>query len=281
VLPEEIIPFLYRSYDIIGDIAVLRVPRNLERYSKIIAETIMAVHKNVNSVWQQHGPVSGDFRLRELKWISGRKTSETIHKEYGCFFKVDISKCYFSPRLSYERMRIAKLVNRKEIIINMFSGVGCFSIIIAKHSPVEKVYSIDINPVVISYMQENIQLNKVEGKVIPLMGDSKEIVENKLHNIADRVIMPLPEKAYEYFESALKALKNEGGFIHYYDFVHAKKSEDPLSKVKEKISQKLRVLNIPLKVEFGRVVRTTGPNWYQVVLDILIDRKINIATNQP
>jgi tRNA (guanine37-N1)-methyltransferase len=93
----------------------------------------------------------------------------------------------------------------------MFAGAGCFSILIAKYSKAEKVYSIDANPSAVRYMQENIRLNGVYGRVSSMLGDVQEIVERNLRRIADRVLMPLPEKAFEYLPHALSALKKAGG----------------------------------------------------------------------
>jgi len=263
---------IYKSYDIVGDIAVIRVPEPLKQRSKIIAEAVIETHKQVKAVWRQTSSVSGDFRLRDLEFVLGERKTETLHKEHGCIFKVDLEKCYFSPRLSYERMRIAKQVQAGEVILNMFAGVGCYSLVIAKHSESQKIFSIDINPFAIQYMQENTKLNRVEGKVVPVQGDAKKVVQERLENVADRVLMPLPEKAYEYLDYALLALKPTGGLIHYYDFEHAKKGENPIEKIESKVSEKLQILGVNFQVVFGRIARPTGPNWYQVVLDIQVKK---------
>jgi len=263
---------LYKSYDIIGDIAVIRVPETLQQQSAIIAEAVMQTHKRVRGVWRQVGPVSGDLRLRELEWVAGERRSEAVYREHGCVFKVDFRRCYFSPRLSYERMRIARQVQPGEAIVNMFAGVGCYSIVIAKHSEASKIFSIDINPVAVQYMRENVELNKVKDRVLPLEGDAKRIVEESLQNVANRVLMPLPERAFEYLDYALLALKLTGGWIHYYDFEHAGKGEKPIEKVKMKVAGKLENLGVKFEMPFGRVARPTGPNWYQVALDIKISK---------
>lgn len=271
-LSQEEIVAIYKSYDIVGDVAIIRVPEPLQRRSQTIAEAVMKTHKHVKAVWRQSSPVSGNLRLRKLEWVAGERRTETIHKEHRCVFKVDLAHCYFSPRLSYERTRIAKLVQTGEVLVNMFAGVGCYSIIIAKHSEAEKIYSIDINSKSIEYMRENIRLNKVEGKVIPVQGDSKQVIQEKLQNIAERVLMPLPELAYEYLDYAFAALKPKGGWIHYYDFTHTDKEESPIKKIEAKVAKKLRNLGIDFKMPFSRVVRTTGPNWYQIVIDILVKK---------
>lgn len=273
ILSQEELTCIYNSYDIIGDIAVIRVTEGAKKYSKIIAEAVMQVHKNVETVLAQTSPVRGDFRLRRLEFVAGEDKTVTTHRESGCSFSVDLEKCYFSPRLFYERMRIANLVQRGETVVNMFAGVGCFSIIMAKHSDIGKVYSVDTNQTAIHFMKENIRLNRVYGRVIPVQGDAKEVIEKRLRHVADRVLMPLPRKALEYLPYALLTLKNGAkGWIHYYDFEHANKSENPAEKVKLKVAGTLESLDVAFEVPFGRVVRTTGPNWYQIVLDINVEQ---------
>ncbi len=270
-LNTEELRVLIKSYDIIGDIAIIRVHKSLKPKALLVAEAIIQTHKRVKTVLLQTSPVSGEYRLRKLQWIAGEKKTETVHREFGCSFKVDLKQVYFSPRLSYERIRIAEMAQPREVVVNLFAGVGCFSIVIARFSKVDKVYSIDINPVAVKYMQENILLNKVVGQVVPMLGDAKEVVEKQLRGVADRVLMPLPEKAYEYLDQALIALKPSGGYVHYYAFEHATKDESPVEKVKARVFEKLRKLKAGFDMPFGRVVRTTGPNWHQVVVDIRVD----------
>ncbi|HLE75683.1 MAG TPA: class I SAM-dependent methyltransferase family protein [Candidatus Bathyarchaeia archaeon] len=272
VLSPEDLASAYNSYDIIGGIAIFRLPQASRKNAQNIAKAIMSVHTNVKTVLAQVSPVAGDFRLRRLVHVAGENRTSTIHRESGCLFSVDVERCYFSQRLYHERSCIARLIKPNETVVNMFAGVGCFSIVIAKHASTSKVFSIDVNPAAFQFMRENIRLNRVYGKVIPLLGDSKAIIERRLQHVADRVLMPLPEKAFEYLPSAISALKTSGGWLHYYDFEHAEKTENPAEKTKLKVTEKLSSLNVAFGFPFSRVVRTTGPNWYQVVLDMQITR---------
>jgi tRNA (guanine37-N1)-methyltransferase len=267
-IPPEELRYVYNSYDIIGDIAIIRLTETSSQYRSDIAKGLMSVHKNVKTVLAQGSPVHGVFRIRRLEHVIGEDKTTTTHLEAGCSFSVDVEKCYFSPRLSYERMRIAKQVSDGEVVVNMFAGVGCFSLLIAKHSEASRIYSIDVNPIAVQLMQRNIRVNGDYGKVVPILGDAKEVVEKRLHNIADRVVMPLPEKAFEYLPYALSALSRSGGWIHYYDFEHAAKDENPVEKVRSKVRGGLESLGVAFQIPYGRVVRSTGPNWYQTVLDI-------------
>jgi tRNA (guanine37-N1)-methyltransferase len=259
---------VYNSFDVVGDIAIIRLPSTSQVNAQKAANAIMSRHRNVKTVLLQASPVAGDLRLRRLTHVAGENKTSTVHREFGCFFAIDLVKCYFSPRLSNERMRIAKMVEPKETVVNMFAGVGCFSIIIAKHANPEKVFSIDVNPAAFQFTQENIRLNRVYGKVTPLLGDSKDIINNRLQQVADRVLMPLPEKALEYLPCALSALKTSGGWIHYYGLEHAKKNESPAQKIKLKVAEALDSLGVDAEVPFVRVVRSTGPHWFQLAADV-------------
>jgi tRNA (guanine37-N1)-methyltransferase len=228
----------------------------------------MTTHKKLKSVFIQTSAVKGNFRVRELKWLAGEKKTVTRHKEWGCIFTVDVEKCYLSPRLSYEHKRIAHLVKPGETVVNMFAGVGCFSIVTAKTVPQTKVYSIDVNPIGYQYMLDNIKINGVEDQVTAFLGDSKTIIETQLRGTADRVLMPLPELALQYLPTAVLALKNEFGWIHYYDFQHAKDHKAPVEKTKTLVAQKLDSLGVQYVFGASRIIRPTGPNWYQTVLDI-------------
>ncbi|MEM4704331.1 MAG: class I SAM-dependent methyltransferase family protein [Candidatus Bathyarchaeia archaeon] len=267
-LSNEALNRIFNAYDIVGDVAIIRTTPATEKYSTTIAKAIMQTHKNVKTVLLQASPVHGDFRTRKLKLVMGENKAITMHVENGCKFVVDLENTYFSPRLSYERMRVASQVKPKEVVVNMFAGVGCFSLIIARHSSASKIYSIDINPKAVQLMRENIRINGFFGRVVPLQGDAKEIIENKLKNNADRVIMPLPEKALQYLSFAILALKKRKGWIHYYDFEHATREENPIQKVTRRVTEKLERLNMSFKISNGRIIRSTGPNWYQIVLDI-------------
>jgi len=269
-LPVGELKKVYDSFDLIGDIVIFKTPKDNTANIQTVANQIMAIHKGVKTVFLQTSPVAGDFRVRALKLVAGEDKTSTSYKEAHCVFAVDVEKCYFSPRLSRERLRVASLVKNGETVVNMFAGVGCFSVIIAKTDPQTKVFSIDINPTAYHFMEENVRVNRVYGKVMPLLGDSKDIIQARLRGVADRVLMPLPELALEYLPYAVMALKKDGGWIHYYDFEHAAGKEDPQVKTRQKVAQKLDALGIAYDLSFSRIVRSTGPNWYQTVLDIRV-----------
>ncbi len=267
-LPLNLIPSLPRAIDIIGDIAIVETSPELKAYEKLIGEAILDSHKNVQTVLAKMGAVTGTYRLRELRVIAGKNKTETMHNEQGCRFKIDVTGAYFSPRLSQEHKRVAALVQKDETIVDMFAGVGPFSILLAKNKVGVKVYAIDMNPKAIELLNTNIRLNRVEDRVFPIHGDARQVIEVKLQGVADRVIMNLPEKASEFVDVACKALKFTGGTVHYYGFFRLPDSLENqkllLAQAVERNGRKLE------RIILAKTIRETAPYEWQFVIDARI-----------
>ena len=278
VLEEDELRKVVKSYDIIGDTILIRVHSDLESKRGIIAEALHKIYPHVRSIAAVplYAHTDRVYRTRDLEVIWGDEDMETTHKESGCLFKVNPERVFFSPRLSYERMRVASKVMAGETIINMFSGVGCFSIIMARMQPQTKIYSIDVNPYAYEYMNENVRLNRMEGRVIPILGDVREELKKLgLEGVANRVLMPLPEEAHSFLPLAVRALELDkegaGGIIHYYDVSTGRKDDDlfvmPIKRVRGIISSVFGD-SLRLKIEEKRIVRSVAPRRYHVVLDL-------------
>ena len=157
-LSEQESKLVPNSYDQIGTIAIFQdFPKELKKKEKLIAETLIRNNKNVKTVAIKTKKHSGKYRLKEVKIIAGEKTKETIHKENNIYVKLDVEKCYFSPRLNNERLRIAGQIKKNEEILVMFSGIGIYPLVIAKNTKAKQVYGIEINPVAHKYGLERYQ----------------------------------------------------------------------------------------------------------------------------
>ena len=267
ILSDEDTKDLVSAFDQIGDIIIVRIPDSLISKKKIIGKALLEQVKTAKTVFHQSSPVEGDFRTRNLELIEGDEKTETEYRENGCRFIVDVEKAFFSPRLSTERERISNLVNDHDVIINMFGGVGMFSLLAAKKKSCT-VYNIDINPVASKLCEENIKLNKLKGRVISLNGDASEIIKKQLQDKADRVLMLLPERSDEFLDAAISSLKRNG-IIHYYSHIHAEKKQDAPKLSEEHF---LNINKIQAEILDSRVVRPVGPRFYQTVVDIKIQR---------
>ncbi len=270
-LPPSLIASLPASFDVIGDIAVVEFPPELSESERVVAAGILEIHKNVKAVFAKAGPVSGNDRIRPLRHQAGEDRTITVHKEFGCRFKVDLAKTYFSPRLSTEHQRVASMVKPGECVVDMFAGVGPFSILIAKRFAKVAVHAVDSNPEAVRLIEENVRLNKPKGVVKIWAGDARTIVEKNLQGVATRVIMNLPSKATEYVDVACKALQEGGGMLHYYTFADGL---DFAEKAVKELERALTSCSWDLKEKIGaRAVRGVGPLQWQVVVDAAIGPK--------
>ena len=263
-LPPDALEKAPRSFDIIGDIAVVELEPELWPYASTIGSAIMALHKKVRLVLAKKGPISGDFRLRGLSPIAGSGPTETTHREHGCFFRLDVARVYFSPRLSYEHARVASQAHDGELVVDMFAGVGPFPILMAKQKAL-MAYAVDLNPVAFHYLTLNVVLNRVRGKVVPLLADARSLAEGGLPGLADRVVMNLPERAHEFLEAACTILRPEGGTIHFYTFAGGSSPElEAIERLREGVRRAGRSVRRILLV---RKVRAVAPFRWQIVVD--------------
>jgi tRNA (guanine37-N1)-methyltransferase len=242
------------SFDIIGDIAVVDIPDHLQERKEEIARILLA-RKPIHTVVEKTTEVSGQFRIRTHTHILGEKKFHTIHTEYGLSLRVHINQVYFNPRLATERMRIARKIRPGERIIDMFCGVGPFSIMISHYAQADTIYAIDINPRAIAYLKENITLNTCDN-IVPICGNAGEEVP-RIGKV-DRIIMNLPHSALQYLPPALHA----GHTIHYYCICES------VEKEKENIVTAGAHAGIPVTIGKQRTVKSYAPHMNMYRLDL-------------
>jgi len=256
---QELLP---TSFDVIGDVYIVKLEDDLLPHADKIGKAVLDAHKNAEVVALDKG-VQGEFRTRDLEVIAGEKRTTTTHREYDLRFEMDLAKVYFSPRLATERKRISDIVRESERVIDMFAGVGPFSIMIAKFSKPGNVYAIDKNPDAINYLINNIKINRI-NKVAPMLGDARDVISAL--KSADRIIMNLPHSAIDFLDVGLSAVK-PGGCIHLYSIVE----KDALGEVDllirsmtEKNGKKVASINV-------HEVHTYSPSSCLYCFDIIIE----------
>jgi len=282
-LPPNILEFIPKSYDTIGNTVIVEFDRlnylsdpELSLYKSKIGEAISEVNRNIKSVYEKRSEIKGDFRLRDISLIHGIDQPELIHKENHCVFKLNLKTTYFTPRLVFEHKRISTVdIKVKEIIVDLFAGVGPISIQIARIHDVI-IYAFDINPEAIRYLNTNISLNTLRGKIhsyninVKKLLDPLNQVGKALKNQVDRVIMNLPERSHEFLEIALFLLKASGGILHFYQF---SEKPDPIEKAIKSLVESLRSKNWAVRKIFeSKIVKTFSPQQDLVVIDANIYR---------
>ncbi len=249
------------SYERVGE-AVLLDEDDPER-ARAIADAVLESDIPARAVLDRASKVKGRRRVRDWTVLAGEGT-ETVHREHGHEFAVDLAKAYFSPRLATERHRVVDQVRPGERAFDMFAGVGPFAVPIAAHGAT--VVATDINPVAIEYLEENARRNGVSEAVTAICADVRAV--DGYEDWADRLVMNLPHSADEYLDTAFE-LAAEEAVVHYYEFAH---EDDPYGPAEETLRTAARKAGYDLTVETRHTVRSYAPHEYNVVLDVRATR---------
>lgn len=262
-LSIEKIKLVPSSFDVVGSIAIIEFPEKLKKEKKLIAKAMLDVNKNIKTVLEKTSERKGKLRLRQHRFLAGQRKFETLHKEYGCVFKVNPAKVYFSPRELTERQRIAEQVKPREKVLVMFSGINPYGIIIAKKQLSAEVAGVEINKAAVKYAEENVRLNRLKN-VKNYWGDVKKICP-KLGKFK-RIIMPLPLGAENFLDVAFKCIK-KNGIIHFYSWGE----EDNLFENAGKfVRLKAKEAKKKIKIIGKKKVLPYSPGKWKVCLDVKV-----------
>ncbi|MFX1518719.1 MAG: class I SAM-dependent methyltransferase family protein [Promethearchaeota archaeon] len=228
-IPEELLQYLPKKWFVLGHVLLFQLRPNLHPWKEIIGKLLLDLdHRPVKTAAMQTGTISGDFRIPRYEIVYGNPHTETIHKEAGCIFKLNPLRIMFSPGNTEERQRLPLFVQESDVVVDFFACVGQWSIPIGKVC--RKVHAIELNEIAYSYLCENTRLNKLENRIIPLQGDCREVAPEK---VADHVILGYLFETHKYLRKAIKALKPEGGWIHYHEALPRLNFPDsPMKKIK-------------------------------------------------
>ena len=264
LIPDDMIQYIPKKWEKIGDILILKIEKSLKNYEKIIAENYACVLK-CKAVFKDTGGISGSFRKPSVKWLYGSKDAVTVHWENNIRYKLDISQLMFSSGNMDERIRMANISNENETVVDLFAGIGYFSIPMAVYSNPKRIYACEINPLAYKFLCENILLNDVSDIVRPILGDNRDVAPK---NVADRVILGYLDYTYIFLKTAFSCLKNSRGIIHYHvKFPDTLIPNKPFEEVENKIKQfkkKAVLMNF-------KKVKSYAPGISHVVLDIKIE----------
>lgn len=265
VLDEQECRLLVKSYDVVGDIAIIIIPPDLYHRELLIGEAILAGNRHIRTVVKRAGTYAGDFRTIPLTVIAGENRKQTIHREYGITLHLNLETTYYSTRSGRERKRVADLVTPGEDVLVMFSGVGPYPLMIDRYSKAASIVGIEINPRAHRFALQNLKINKCADRTILIHGDvAEEMVELGRH--FDRIVMPLPKDGSAHLPLALRFLK-QNGHLHYYDFQNPDQKTASVTALRTACCDTGRNLAGYATFLCGH----TGPRTFRVCVDAKID----------
>lgn len=252
-LPEDVRAQLPSSFDVVGDIAVLKLYPELEPYAAHIGAALLASQKRIRVV-ALDGGVQGDLRVRALTPIAGHGLLTTTHKEHGLQLQVPLDKVYFSPRLATERFRLAERVLPGERVLDLFAGVGAWVVLVARTREPVHVMAIDLNPDAILALRHNLTAHDIPpGLVDVVEGDARAVAPRD--GSYDHVVMNLPHGAVDFLDVAARALA-PGGEVHLYAMVEKTEREAFEAMLVSTLTEQL---GRPVEIAEVRQVRSYAP----------------------
>jgi tRNA wybutosine-synthesizing protein 2 len=269
-LDDNLFEKLPSGFQSVGDIAVINLKPELLKHKREIGRAILEIFPRFRTVCNKVGGISGEFREPQIEVIAGSEGTETVHLENNCKYKLDIKKLMFAKGNINERARIAKQAKPGEVIVDMFAGIGYFTIPLGKLSGAKKIYAIELNPNAFHYLQENIKINHI-ANVEAINGDSrKEVLKLVEAGIkADRVVMGYLPPPKDFLPTAMKVVKRKG-VIHYEALINTDEKEEDIEKNMKDIEEAAKIEG--LKIKLIKAVRVKGysPRTDHYVLDIQV-----------
>ncbi len=255
-----------RGYQRLGRVLLLRLPPALLRYGPTIAEAWTA-ELGVEAVLAHDGPIAGELRRPQARLLAGTST-ETEVVEHGSRWRLDAARLMFAAGNRTERLRFARLVRPGERVADLFAGIGYFTVPAARACPHARFVAVEKNPVAFEYLQQNLALNGIAGRVLAVPGDNREVALEP--GGFDRVLLGYLPSAVPWVPRAVELLARRGGTVHVHLVADAKRAR--LSAVDAVREALVRAGAVPRGPLTAREVKPYGPGRAHVVVDAPVDR---------
>lgn len=258
-VPAHLKGLIPHHWEMLGDVLVLRLPEELVPYRESLAATYAYV-LGARTVLRERAHIEGVYRIPDMEVLWGEGT-ETVHLENGILYKLDAARLMFSSGNIDEKLRMAALDCRGEMVVDMFAGIGYFTLPLALHARAARVISCEINPLAFHYLCENVRLNGLENVVEPVLGDNRDLPGE---GIADRVVMGYVRTTAQHLRTAFRLVR-KGGTVHYQDTF-------PLEVFPEKALQNLASAadGRTYEVRLMKEVKSYSPGVSHMVLDVAV-----------
>ncbi len=214
-LPPDEAERLPRSFDVIGDVVLVRIPDDLASRAPEIGRALLEFVPGARIVGSDEG-VHGPDRRRTIRRLAGSGGWRTRHRENGIQIEVDVELAYFSPRLAREHARVAAAVLPGDRVYDLCCGVGPFALTIAKEARAIHVTAVDSNPHALELLRRSLARAAFSVPV--------DVVEGRVEEFAraappvERVILNLPLEGIKYLPSVARTVARRG-HLHYYEVV--------------------------------------------------------------
>lgn len=207
----DLVPHLPDHWEFVGDIVILKMDPECLSHADRIGRAYARV-LGAKTVCADIRGVSGEFRRPSTEVIFGTET-ESVRLENGIRYRFDVTKVMYASGNTDERMRMRNLDCTGETVVDMFAGIGYFTLPLAKFSGARRVFACEKNPESYRFLVRNVAENGVSDVVIPILSDNRHLLGRAF---ADRILMGYVQTTSDFLPAAVRMLR-PGGVIHYHD----------------------------------------------------------------
>lgn len=257
-LPDRLLGALPSGFQRVGEVVLLRLPPILHEHGEAIGEAYGTV-LDAKAVLRMEG-AKGPLREPQARRLWGAKQTETVHRENGLAYRLDPQRVLFSAGNHRERHRVADTVTPGETVVDLFAGVGYFTLPLARAGA--RVVACEVNPTSVTYLEENLRLNDLEHRVTVRPGDARD---NAPEATADRVLMGYFPGTLDFLPTAMSTLRPQGGTLH----VHLEQEgPNPMNEAEHALDRHPALDDHETTVLNARRVKTIGPHRFHIALDV-------------
>uniref|UniRef100_A0A0E0LL90 tRNA wybutosine-synthesizing protein 2/3/4 n=1 Tax=Oryza punctata TaxID=4537 RepID=A0A0E0LL90_ORYPU len=268
-LPSQLLEQLPTRWETLGDIIVL--PKTC--FKDPLWESLR------DDLWPLVAKSLGAQRLARQGKITPNGTRDSTlellvgndgwltHDENSICYSLDATKCMFSSGNRSEKLRMGKLDCSDEVVVDLFAGIGYFVLPFLVKANAKLVYACEWNPHALEALRRNVMDNHVADRCIILEGDNRLTAPK---GIADRVCLGLLPSSECSWDTAVRALRAEGGMLHIHGNVNDSDETLWLDNVVESITNIAKTHGLSWKVTMEHVERVKwyGPHIRHLVVDV-------------
>ncbi|XP_075959733.1 tRNA wybutosine-synthesizing protein 2 homolog [Anarhichas minor] len=139
------------------------------------------------------------------------------HVDNRISYEFDVTRCMFSAGNITEKLRVAGFDCRGETVVDLYAGIGYFTLPYLVHAGASRVHACEWNPDAVQALQNNLEANGVSDRCTVHHGDNRQL---QLCDIADRVNLGLIPSSEDGWPVACRLLRRTtGGVLHIHQNV--------------------------------------------------------------